>query len=93
MPRHRSHPSTSPWTSSSRPDRTRRYAVEVLKLDNPGAGTRYFVASDRCSLVQSKEAAAGMSQADAKSLVLSNQLHRLLLSINGMVEPQVLKLW
>jgi hypothetical protein len=34
-----------------------------------------------------------MTQADAKSLLRSAPLHQLLLSLDGVMESQVMKLW
>lgn len=93
MPRHRIHPKRLDPTAQERSARFTRYGIKILKLDNPGAGTQFYVAKDGRTLVLTPEAAAGMSQADAKSLLLSTPLHKLLLSLDGVLESQVTKLW
>ena len=92
MPRPRIHPLRKGSTNLSRQDRYKCYGIKILKLDNPGAGTQFYVA-DGGRLVPTPEAAISMSQADAKSLLLSSPLHKLLLSLDGVMESQVMKLW
>lgn len=76
---------------TSSPRRSNWYGIEVLKLDNPGAGTHYFLAEGGQTLVESPDQAARMSQLDAKSLLLSTPIHQLVLSLDGVLETQVMK--
>lgn len=69
----------------------RAYGVRILKLDNPGAGSRYYVGEGGLGLVSSPEAAGIMSQADARSLLLSTPLHALMLTLDGVTESEVCK--
>ena len=78
---------------NERANRYRCYGIQVLKLDNPGAGTQFYVADEGHTLVRTRDGVTPMSQSDAKSILLSTPLHRLLLSLDGVMETQVMKLW
>jgi hypothetical protein len=84
-------PQSSPETGFAAP--LKCYGIRIKKLDNPGAGGHFFVAEGGRALVNTPGVAEGMTQADAKSLILSTPFHTLLLTLDGVMESQVLKLW
>lgn len=93
MTKHRAHPNRKGPSAQERSNRFKCYGIKIMKLDNPGAGTHFFVADEGRTLVHTPEGAVGMSQADAKSLLLSTPLHKLMLTLDGVLESQVMKLW
>ena len=93
MAKHRARVNTKSAVIRPQSARFRCYGIQVCKLDNPGAGSQFFLADEGRALVPTQAAATGMSQADAKSLLQSTPFHKLLLTLDGVLESQVMKLW